>query len=200
MEQGYDKWHACITNDGDTYTWEDYPCKHFFFKGVHDGKSKLEKDSVTHLDITIQVDFETERKSTPYYKLEFGNALELRVFVDLEDNQTVITHKSLQDSERTIRFLDIKSSQADMTITIYVNNTSMTVYDSLSGMKTTLPMISEYPIMKRERKGISLKKIKYEKNIPQKPQEIADYDDQVTKMSLDKILKVRRIPKSISFL
>ena len=181
---------ACITNEGDTYTWEDFPCKELAFNGVRDEEKKLAKGSVTNLDITIQVDFKS--KSWQYFQLQFGN--DMTIFVDVENNQTRITHQNRQeDSERRVGYVDIEDHKIDMTITIYVDNTSMTVYDTLSEMKTILKPISTYPILTREGTGIILKKIKYEKNISKYPQKIADHDDYVKKNNLAEIFKVRRI-------
>ena len=156
---------------------------------------KLAIGSVTTLDVTIQVDFKGE--ILQYYKLQFENALDMRVRVNLEDNQTVITHQTHEGIERRARFVDIEDHRIDMTITIYVDNTSITVYDTLSEMKTMLNPISTYPILTRKGKGVFLKKIKYEKNISKKPLEIANHDDHVTNNILTEISKVITIPNFI---
>ena len=99
-------------------------CIYFAFDGVTDKDEKLAKGSVAHLDITIQVDFES--KNLQYYQLQFGKYLDMTVFVNVVNNRTEINLLNRQKNASRVRYIDIVDLKIDMTITIYLDNFVLT--------------------------------------------------------------------------
>ena len=157
---------------------------------------KLAIGSVTEVDITIEVDFKRPKADQQGLKFEIGSNYVMNILMDVEKNQTQIWYhnpKKSLDEGGIARYVDIDRPLIDMKIFIYVDNTSITVHDTLSQLSKNLPLVSTIPYLTRGDygKGVNLRKIVYAKNGNISHHD--GHDENASKNRLSEIMKVTRM-------